>query len=505
MWRNPPCQVLIPRTRMPIKQAGGDWVTETLARTASKRVLVVVALACLLALRLNVGDAGWVLDGVFAVAAGIGALRASRLSKRPRSTLAWRWQTAVPLVWAAAPVVWLLDAPHVVGDAARVVAMACAAAAWWLVSHAVDTWSRVRLVIDGGLAAGSCFVVAWEPVFRGTWRETGGGLHGVLTIAAPLGAVWAATFLVGLMLTEMHGSHRMMPALLVATLTVTGASDIADMAGMTPAWAFGWALALVAVRTYKGTSGRREVFSTKLIVASVPYLVIAPAVVVFAIHALGGALTAPDLRVGLLMTALLLVRQHVTLAENRMLVQRLAVTERLLRHQATHDHLTGLAGRVVLWERLEQAAADTSGEPFDVAVIFVDLDGFKQINDAHGHATGDHVLVETARRLSRGVEAEGDDALVVRISGDEFAVLLLRDAAHRHAAISGVLLDAIQRPVDVNGEAVAVGASLGVAVARSNALSPSSLLRGADAAMYRIKHSGKGGVGLAGDSAPSLS
>jgi diguanylate cyclase (GGDEF)-like protein len=165
-----------------------------------------------------------------------------------------------------------------------------------------------------------------------------------------------------------------------------------------------------------------------------------------------------------------------------------------------------LAGRVLLWERLEAVATETHGVPFDVAVIFVDLDGFKLINDAHGHATGDHVLVETARRLKRSVEVEGDNALVVRISGDEFAVLLLRSAAQRHAAISALLLAEIQHPIDVNGSPLAVGASLGVAVSTTDLLSPSALLRGADAAMYRVKHSGKGGVGIAGDaSSPAAS
>lgn len=483
-------------------------VTEKRARSAGKVAFAAVALACLLAVRLGLGESrlGLGLDGAVAVVAGLGAMAASRLSKRPRSTRAWRWQMLVPFAWSIAPVVWLLDGPAVIADAARVAAVFCAATAWWLVSCAVDTWSRVRLVIDGGLAAGSFLVVLWQPVLRDAWRDAGGGAQGVLSIVAPLGAVWAATFLVGLMLTEMHGSHRMMPALFVAALVVTASSDVAVMVGSTPMWAFGWALAFVAVRTYRGTSGRREVFSTKLIVASVPYLVIAPAFGVFVLHGLDGALTSTDIRVGLVMTVLLLVRQHVTLAENRMLVKRLAVTERLLRHQATHDHLTGLAGRVLLWERLESVSNDASEGAFGVAVIFVDLDGFKLINDAHGHAAGDHVLIETAHRLRNAVEQYGDDALVVRISGDEFAVLLLRDAARQHTVISASLLDEIQRPVEVNGATLAVGASLGVAVTTREALSPSALLRAADAAMYRIKHSGKGGVGIAADAvSPSAS
>ncbi len=477
-----------------------------LARTgaASKVGLVVAALACLLAARLALGDSrwGWVLDAVVALAAAAGAGAASRLAKRQRSVRAWRLQMMVPLVWSIAPVVWLLDGPDLLADVARVAAVGCAAGAWWLVSYAVDTWSRVRLVIDGGLAAGSVFVVGWDPVFADAWSDAGAGPHGALTIAAPLAAVWAATFLVGLMLTEMHGSHRAMPSLFVTALLVTAASDVLQADGGTPVWAVGWALAYVAVHTYRGTSGRREVFSTERIVAMVPYLVIAPAAVTFVVQATRGTVAIAEIRAGLLMGAFLLVRQHVTLAENRLLVQRLAHTERLLRHQATHDHLTGLAGRVVLWERLEAAsevAIDTSTE---VAVIFVDLDGFKAVNDAHGHAAGDHVLIETAGRLRRTLEEWGDQALVVRVSGDEFAVLLDSAAAAAPQKTARLLLEAIREPMDVNGKTLSIGASFGVASAKTGGLNPSALLRAADAAMYRVKHSGKGGVGIASKNPP---
>jgi len=334
------------------------------------------------------------------------------------------------------------------------------------------------------------------------WSHKGGGAEGAMAIAIPLAAAWAAMYLVGLTLTEMQGRHRLMPALFVAALVVIGWSDVAWARGDTPLWAVGWAIALLATRTYRGTSGRRQVISTGWSLAFVPYVLVAPAAVAFATQwgSVGNA--GPQVSAGALMVILLLVRQHVTWWENRRLVHRLARTECLLRHQATHDHLTGLAGRVLLVERLEEAARGMQHEPFEVALVFIDLDGFKAVNDAHGHAGGDHLLVEVARRLSHILEPMGSNALAVRISGDEFAVLLVREEALESIHTARVILDEITHPVDVNGSEVRVGASVGVASIMSDALDPSALLGAADRAMYRIKHGGKGGIARA-DGEPS--
>jgi diguanylate cyclase (GGDEF)-like protein len=108
------------------------------------------------------------------------------------------------------------------------------------------------------------------------------------------------------------------------------------------------------------------------------------------------------------------------------------------------------------------------------------------------------VLVETARRLLGVLAPLGDDAFTVRLSGDEFAILLVREPAHRCATIAESLLDVIKLPIDVNGVAVSVGASVGIATTSSRALNPSALLRAADVAMYRVKRRGKGGVEAVG-------
>ncbi|GID29346.1 sensor domain-containing diguanylate cyclase [Paractinoplanes brasiliensis] len=148
-----------------------------------------------------------------------------------------------------------------------------------------------------------------------------------------------------------------------------------------------------------------------------------------------------------------------------------------LRHQATHDPLTGLGNRSLLEQRL---AARPDGQ---VSVLLIDLDGFKPINDRHGHHTGDQVLTVVAERLAAGTSGSG---LAVRLGGDEFAVLLpgfdADAAAGRAEHIALALAEPIRLP---DGPEVAVGASIGVSTGTAG--EAGRLLRDADAAMYRNK------------------
>jgi diguanylate cyclase (GGDEF)-like protein len=158
---------------------------------------------------------------------------------------------------------------------------------------------------------------------------------------------------------------------------------------------------------------------------------------------------------------------------------------------ARHDSLTGLDNRSVLRERLEAAIAWADSRRSAVAVIYIDLDGFKTVNDTLGHDGGDELLLQVAHRLRAGVRA-GDT--VARMGGDEFAVLVesvkalevVHATAHR-------LLAAISEPFEVRGEPVQVGASVGYTV-RDGTEDVTELLQRADIAMYAVKESGKHGV-----------
>jgi diguanylate cyclase (GGDEF)-like protein len=155
------------------------------------------------------------------------------------------------------------------------------------------------------------------------------------------------------------------------------------------------------------------------------------------------------------------------------------------RHQATHDALTGLANRVLFHEHLDIALSRVARTGAQAAVCYLDLDGFKRVNDTLGHAAGDTVLVEVARRLLATVR--GSDG-VARLAGDEFAVLLREvESAEAAGRVAAKLVAAIAEPFTVHGEQLRLGASVGVALAPLHGASPDELLRAADAAMYDAK------------------
>jgi two-component system cell cycle response regulator len=160
--------------------------------------------------------------------------------------------------------------------------------------------------------------------------------------------------------------------------------------------------------------------------------------------------------------------------------------EAVLVHQALYDGLTGLANRAQLLSRIDIAVARYQRHSETSAVIFVDLDGFKPINDRYGHDVGDRVLVEVARRLERIVTRRSD--LVARLGGDEF-VILCEDTTEAEAGqIAEHIRSAVSRPIEVEAELpLSVGMSVGVAIADTASASPNDLLRDADAAMYADK------------------
>jgi diguanylate cyclase (GGDEF)-like protein len=161
-------------------------------------------------------------------------------------------------------------------------------------------------------------------------------------------------------------------------------------------------------------------------------------------------------------------------------------------HRSTHDELTGLPGRGILFDRLDHALATTTRRGAAIAVLFIDIDGFKRVNDAHGHAVGDAALTEVAHRLSLTLRA--NDTLA-RLSGDEF-VIVCEDLAgtigqvhewlHR---LGERILFELRRPATGQETTIDVSVSIGAAITRA-ACSPQQLTAQADHAMYAAKRSG---------------
>jgi len=161
-----------------------------------------------------------------------------------------------------------------------------------------------------------------------------------------------------------------------------------------------------------------------------------------------------------------------------------------LRHQATHDPLTGLPNRTLFFEHLEEILG-TADPDARVALCYLDLDGFKEVNDTHGHVVGDKLLIAVAERLAQVATRPG--RLVARMGGDEF-VMLLADGSDAASATDAAdeILDALRRPITFDGREMSVSASVGVVEHSIGGAHPTELVRAADITLYWAKNEGKG-------------
>jgi len=175
----------------------------------------------------------------------------------------------------------------------------------------------------------------------------------------------------------------------------------------------------------------------------------------------------------------------VSFAEHASLALTDAKTVEDAIHQAFHDSLTGLPNRLLLMDRLDHALTRAARTNSQAAVLFIDLDTFKNVNDSLGHAAGDELLGEAAQRLMTCVRAADTAA---RFGGDEFVVLLEDVDEHRVARVANRILEALNEPFLVQDREVFVGASIGIAIGGDEA---DDLLRNADLALYRAKSKGR--------------
>jgi len=184
----------------------------------------------------------------------------------------------------------------------------------------------------------------------------------------------------------------------------------------------------------------------------------------------------------------------IAFAEHASLAVSDAGRTRQMLHSALHDALTGLPNRLLFSDRLDQRLVGGRRTRPPTAVLFLDVDALKRINDSLGHLVGDEVLVETARRLSATVRTEDT---VARLAGDEFTVLLDEITGESEAlAVAGRLLEAVRQPIAAGGRRLSLTASIGVRLARAGVDRAADVMRGADLAMYEAKARGGGAVAL---------
>jgi diguanylate cyclase (GGDEF)-like protein/PAS domain S-box-containing protein len=164
--------------------------------------------------------------------------------------------------------------------------------------------------------------------------------------------------------------------------------------------------------------------------------------------------------------------------------------EARIQHIARHDALTNLPNRYNLQERLDIALSAAAHERSPLALVYIDLDRFKPVNDLFGHAAGDALLIQASKRILAEIQAR--DTLA-RIGGDEFVMILTSEPRPDNASMVAMrVIEALKRPFQIEGHRIEIGASIGIALYPDDGGSPDDLLRAADAAMYRAKEEGRG-------------
>jgi diguanylate cyclase len=347
-------------------------------------------------------------------------------------------------------------------------------------------------LIDGFAMSTAAAAAAWELYIAPQLTGTGPLLLVALAASYPLGDVVLLAALLFLVLSP--GTRGGPTRLLLAALTLTLVTDVAltllpDVWTETDVSRLNGALLLAnALLAAAACHPDRAELTTP---AAVRIETLHPARVLFLTVAL---LTAPllaisrgslppDERVLLLIAAV--VTSGLGVARFTVAVRQQERMQRLLLHQASHDTLTGLTNRRVLDEHLDDLF-DRSDK--DVMMLYVDLDGFKAVNDAHGHAAGDSVLATVAARIVAQVRSTD---IVTRLGGDEFAVLCHGLDAADAQRLAERICEVVAYPIPIGRDLVHVGASVGIATAIGRA-TPHELLHAADDAMFSAKRQGSG-------------
>ncbi|MFK8259624.1 putative bifunctional diguanylate cyclase/phosphodiesterase [Erwinia sp. AnSW2-5] len=177
-------------------------------------------------------------------------------------------------------------------------------------------------------------------------------------------------------------------------------------------------------------------------------------------------------------------------ARTSVLASSLAEANRELAQLALHDNLTRLPNRILLEDRLDQAINKASRENSKFALMFMDLDGFKAVNDAFGHHIGDSLLIAVTERMKEKVQGHHT---LARLGGDEFVLLIEIDDPNDAAAVADALVKAVERPFDISRYELVVSLSIGIAVFPGDGIDERELMFNADAAMYHTKNNGRNG------------
>ena len=452
-------------------------------------------------------DVAYVAVGLSSVVAiVVGARR-----HRPRRAAAWYWMAAGQLSWVMGDALysWYQDVANTSPFPSPADVLYLAAYPMIVVGLVILIRSRrhgreVAGLIDSGIVTVALGLLSWVVLAGPIARDDGQSLIArVIGIGYPAADIVVLAFLVRLLVGsgQRTVAFRMLTAatglLLVAdtafaiiNATSSYQGGVVDLVWLASYVLWGTAALHPSMTALSERGGQPSPLTARRLVALTVAVLVAPCTL--AVELVGGrprdawAVTVCSVALFVLVVA----RMQLAMGEVRASVHQRDIAQRDLVHQAGHDSLTQLANRAHAVEMIESALGRAQRAGSLVGLLFVDLDHFKAVNDTHGHAAGDEVLRETARRMQAGVRA-GDT--VGRLGGDEFVILVeAPDSAAALVALAERLVGAISAPVHTAGRDLVVSASIGVAVVRDGGTDADALLFEADAAAYRAKAQGRG-------------
>lgn len=468
--------------------------------------------------------AGWGGPGVTRVVDAVGSLlfsifasaccAAVAVAASGRRRVAWAVFTCGLLAWVVGDAVWAhaqltAGAPPTFPSALDVayLMLPVAMCAAWILNTPTRALLGLRAVLDGLIVASALFLVSWWLLLSKivAQHDDGDTLHLLTAFAYPVGDIVVVT--VGLVaLSGAAAGHRSGIALVTSGTVAIAATDgmllyldLSDGDRTTPLLGIGWATGLLllaagALNALGSSSAPAMEPTRQRVLFWLPYAPMPLAAVVGVRELWTPSEHAPVLIAGLILVTAALTRQFTVLIDNRNLLCRIA-------EEARRDHLTGLPNRMAFTDRLDRAMRSPATTGNEVAVIALDLDDFKLVNDNLGHPAGDAMLCGVARRLAQAVPPEH---VLARFGGDEFAVLVVggpQEARH----VAQRVVEAFDRPFVVEGDEIYMHPSVGLAITSTASTSTAStseetpvdaddLLKRADVAMYAAKRSGVGGV-----------
>jgi diguanylate cyclase (GGDEF)-like protein len=446
-----------------------------------------------------------------AMAAGCAGWRASRATGRRR--WAWTALSAALACWAVGETLWTwLQATGrqpfpSVADVAYLWFGPLACLGLVVLPIGEGRVGRLRVVLDGVSTSWALLLVSWETALgAAVLTSTAEDLPAaVVSIAYPLLDVVVTVVAVLAMARAPAGVGRGPLGLLAAGLVAISVADSAFVyltatTGYDPGdpldvcWNLGFGLLALAALLDRDAGSRRRAADEGGAPASsaagfLPYVPVVGVLLVVTYLQLNGRVSTIWEQLGEHgLVLLLILRQYLTLHQNAQLTDSLRASQRDLEHQAYHDALTGLVNRKLFRSRLEHALDLHARDHRSVALLFMDLDDFKVVNDTLGHTVGDQLLVQIGQRM-RGAARSSDT--VARLGGDEFAVLL--ESGHDPRRCAERITRVLHDPFHVGGHTIRATASVGlVELAVGDTPEDADvLLARADIAMYAAKRSGK--------------